>query len=104
MAKSKGENGGHRTAKTKSPNKFLLARVFTGRVPRVRWRGLISTVTLGAGGSHPKFDQIFNVFRLIVWRSTAAKPNEIKITFMPHFVRWVIMKLTCVTDLGYLAG
>ena len=48
--------------------------------------------------------QIFDVFRLIVWRSTAAKPNEVEITFKPHLVVRGISKRTCVRDRGYLAG
>jgi len=40
----------------------------------------------------------------MVWRSTAANSNEVEITFMPRFVGQVILKLTCVTNLGYLAG
>jgi len=39
----------------------------------------------------------------MVWRSTAAKSNEIEITSMRRFVGRGILKLTCVTDLGYLA-
>ena len=57
-----------------------------------------------AGSSHPKLDPIFNVFRLTVSRSTVAKPNEVDIIFMARFVGRGIVKLTCVTDLGYLAG
>ena len=48
--------------------------------------------------------KIFNVFRLIVWRSTAAKPDETGITFMPRFLGRGISKITCVTVQGYLAG
>ena len=48
--------------------------------------------------------EIFDVFRLIVWRSTAATSNEVEITFMARFVGRGILKPTCVTDLGYLAG
>jgi len=40
----------------------------------------------------------------MVWRSTAVKSNEVEITSMPRFVGLGILKLTCVTDLGYLAG
>jgi len=40
----------------------------------------------------------------MVWRSTAAKSNEVEIISMPRFVGRGILKLTCVTDLGYLAG
>ena len=48
--------------------------------------------------------QIFNVYRTIVWRSTAAKPNEVEVTFIPRLVGQGILKLTYVTDRGYLAG
>ena len=58
----------------------------------------------GRGAATPKSTQIFDVFHLIVWRSTAAKPNEVEIIFMPPFVRLGIPKLPCVTDRGYLAG
>jgi len=58
----------------------------------------------GRGAATPKSTQIFDVFHLIVWRSTAAKPNEVEIIFMPSFVRQGIPKLTCVTERGYLAG
>ena len=40
----------------------------------------------------------------IVWRSTAAKPDETGITFMPRFLGRGISKITCVTVRGYLAG
>ena len=59
---------------------------------------------LGAGSSPPKLYKNFNVFRLIVWRSTAAKRNEVRMTLMPRFLGRGILKLTCVTDPGYLAG
>jgi len=58
----------------------------------------------GRGAATPKSTQIFDVFHLIVWRSTDAKPNEVEIIFMPPFVRLGIPKLPCVTDRGYLAG
>ena len=48
--------------------------------------------------------QFFYVFRSIVWRSTAAKPNEVEISFMQRFAGQGKLKLTCVTDLGYFAG
>ena len=48
--------------------------------------------------------QIFNVYRTIVWRSTAAKPNVVEVTFIPRLVGQGILKLTYVTDRGYLAG
>jgi len=48
--------------------------------------------------------QIFDVFRLIVWRSTAAKSNEVEITFMRRFVGGGIPKLRLVTERGYLAA
>ena len=48
--------------------------------------------------------QIFNVFRLTVCRSTAMKPNHVRITFMPRFLGRGIPKITCVTGRGYLAG
>jgi len=63
-----------------------------------------STLPLGAGSSHPKLDQFSNVFRLTVSRSTVAKPNKVDITFMARFVGLCMLKPTCVTDLGYLAG
>ena len=52
----------------------------------------------------PNLTQIFNVLRLIVWRSTAAKSNETGITFMMRFLGRGISKITCVTVRGYLAG
>ena len=58
----------------------------------------------GRGAATPKSTQIFDVFHLNVWRSTAAKPNEVEIIFMPPFVRLGIPKLPCVTDRGYLVG
>ena len=58
----------------------------------------------GRGAATPNLTQIFNVYRTIVWRSTAAKPNEVKNTFIPYLVHQGILKLTYVTDRGYLAG
>jgi len=58
----------------------------------------------GPGAATPNLPQIFDVLRLIVWRSTAAKPNEVEITFMPRFVGRGILKLICVRDRGYRAG
>jgi len=55
------------------------------------------------GAATPKLTQIFDVFRVIVCRSTGAKPNEIEITFMPHFVNRGILKRICVTGRGYFA-
>ena len=40
----------------------------------------------------------------MVWRSTAAKSNEVEITSMPRFVCRGILNQTCITDLGYHAG
>ena len=48
--------------------------------------------------------EIFDVFSLIVWHSTAAKSNETGITFMPRFLGRGISKITSVTGRGYLAG
>ena len=70
----------------------------------VRSWGYFSRFPLGAGGSHPKVDPNFNVLCSIVWRSTAAKQNEVEMTFIMHFVGRGILKVNCVTDRGYLAG
>ena len=67
--------------------------------------GVISRYPLrGRGAAAPNLTQIFNVFRLIVWRSTAAKPNEVEISFMQRFAGQGKLKLMCVTDRGYFAG
>jgi len=54
----------------------------------------------GPGAATPNLTQFFNVFRLIVSRSTVAKRDKVDITFMARFVGRGILNITCVTDQG----
>ena len=58
----------------------------------------------GRGAATPNLTQICNVLRSFVWRSTAAKASEVEVTFITRLVGQGILKLTYVTDRGYLAG
>jgi len=102
--KVRGKSGRIVQQKLRPPGKKLLQIYLLG-TREIVVRGVVSRYPLrGRGAAAPNLTQIFDVFRLIVRRSTAAKPNEVEMTFITHFVGRGILKLTCVTDRGYLVG
>ena len=88
--------GGHCTAKTVTRRKFSFVLLFTRDMPGVTCCGEILIFAIGARATTQHLKNIFNVFSLAVCRSTAAKPNDIDITFLQHFLLLRTLKITSI--------
>ena len=100
VQKVRGKSGRIVQQKLRPPGNKLL-QIYLRGTREIVVRGVISRYPLrGRGAATPNLTHIFNVFRLIVSRSTVAKPDKVDITFMARFVGWGTLNITCVTDQG----
>jgi len=101
--KVRGKTGPLGTQKLRDPAKFYLQTYLLGMFPFWPAGVRFPSSPEGRGAAPANLTKIFNVFRLTVCRSTAGKPNDIEITFMPHFLGLGTLQITCITDHGYFA-